>query len=78
MNYLESLNVRAKDIANIINKQISNGINPLILSDAETDGVTAASIIAKAIQKKNCKPVIRVVDWLDHGLLQDINESGYN
>jgi RecJ-like exonuclease len=78
LNYLESLNVRAKDIANIINKQISNGINPLILSDAETDGVTAASIIAKAIQKKNCKPVIRVVDWLDHGLLQDIKESGYN
>ena len=64
MNYIESLNVRAKDIANIINKQISNGINPLILSDSETDGVTSASIIAKAIQKKNGKPVIRVVNWI--------------
>lgn len=78
MNYIESLNVRAKDIANIINKQVSNGINPLILSDTETDGVTAASIIARAIQKKNCKPVIRVVNWLNHELLQDIKKSGYN
>ena len=78
MNYIESLNVRAKDIANIINKQISNGINPLILSDSETDGVTSASIIAKAIQKKNGKPVIRVVNWLDYRLLQEIKKSGYS
>ena len=66
MGNLEGLTDRAREIGGELIQKVSEGRNPIILGRLATDGMCAASLLAKAVQRKKGKPIVRIVPSIDH------------
>jgi RecJ-like exonuclease len=75
---LEGLTDRAREIGGELIQKVSEGRNPIILGRLGTDGICAASLLAKAVQRKKGKPIVRIVPSVDSKAIDDLRKSGHD
>ena len=68
--------------AEVIGKRIINLINEkktiLIIGHLDADGITSASVIGKAIQRKKGNYIIRIYNEINHEILMEIKKGEYD
>ncbi len=78
MGNLEGLTDRAREIGGELIQKVSEGRNPIILGRLATDGMCAASLLAKAVQRKKGKPIVRIVPSIDDKIIDDLWKNGHD
>ena len=78
MGDLEGLTNRAREIGGELIQKVSEGRNPIILGRLSTDGMCAASLLAKAVQRKKGKPIVRIVPSIDDKNIDDLWKNGHD
>ncbi|MEM3583859.1 MAG: DHH family phosphoesterase [Nitrososphaerales archaeon] len=78
MGKIEELFNRAKIIGEVIDQKIKERKNILILGHLDADGITSASIIAKAILRKNGRFVVRIINNLKLKTVYELKEEDYD
>ncbi|MBM3897265.1 MAG: DHH family phosphoesterase [Thaumarchaeota archaeon] len=78
MGDLQVLVQRARELGTIVLQSISDGKSIIIVCNYDADGICAATLLAKAIQNKKGKVVVRVVSEANSDLLQQLKEDNYD
>src|SRR3972149_6834697 len=75
MGDLPALIERAREIGSRISQEVNEGKSVIILANYDADGICAASILAKAIQTKRGRVIIRIVPEVSPELLNQLKED---
>ena len=78
MGDLQALVQRARELGTIVLQSINDGKSIIIVCNYDADGICAATLLAKAIQSKKGKVVVRVVSEASSDLLQQLKEDDYD
>ena len=78
MGNIEGLFERAKKIGEIIDQNIKENKNIMIVGHLDADGITSASIIAKAILRKGGRFIVRITNSLRPKTLVDLKKGEYD
>lgn len=78
MGDLQAFVQRAKELGSLVLQSISDGKSIIIVCNYDADGICAATLLAKAIQSKRGKVVVRVVPEANSDLLHQLKEDNYD
>lgn len=78
MGDLPALIQRARELASKITSSIADGKSIIIVCNYDADGICAATLLAKAIQSKKGKVVVREVSDASSELLNQLKEDNYD
>lgn len=78
MGDLEALREKAREMGRELIQKISDGKSLIIIGNSDVDGICSVSLLAKAIQRKNGKPIIRIMQDINEKVLTQLKESGYD
>lgn len=78
MGKIEELFNRANRIGEIIDQEAREKKNIIVLGHLDADGIASASIIAKAILRKNGRFIVRIINNLKPKTVYELKEEGYD
>jgi single-stranded-DNA-specific exonuclease len=78
MNEFEELQQRAREIGNQILNLIKEGKTILIVGHLDADGITSASLIGKAIQRRKGRCIIRIYGELTLDVIEELKQGEYD
>ncbi|MGB9660297.1 MAG: DHHA1 domain-containing protein [Nitrososphaerales archaeon] len=78
MGNINELFNRAKRIGEVIDQKVREKKNIIVLGHLDADGIASASIIAKAILRKNGRFVVRITNSLKLKTVYELKEEDYD
>lgn len=78
MGDLQVLVERARNIGANILQSVNEGKSIIVLGNHDADGIIAASLLARAIQSKKGKTIVRIIPAISSDLLEQLKEDNYD
>lgn len=78
MEKLDKLLKRVGELEETIIRQTQDNKNIIIISHLDADGITSASIVAKAIMRSRARATVRIVSDLDKSVLDALGQAGFD
>jgi len=78
MSGFEELQKRAKEIGNQILHLIKEGKTILVVGHLDADGITSASLIGRAIQRKKGRYIIRIYSEMNPEVIEELKAGEYD
>ncbi len=78
MSRFDELDKKAEFIGNRITQLIKEGKTILVVGHLDADGITSASLIGKAIQRKKGHPLIRIYSEMNQQIIDELKEGEYD